>query len=231
LQNELAIKQSKSGALKRVIWLPAETRSEQAPQQKFIEALHRDAEAQFGADLITGDLEEMKTAIHATLKQLEKPDSETDEESTDEEPTDNKDSAKQIYIICDQKDREAIRPVRKFCKKQGFEVVIPAFEGDATAVREANQKLLTSCDAVLLFYGAGDEAWKRTMDNDLKKGMGYRAGKPLLASYTYLANPKTIDKEDLIEMEESNLIDGLEGFSDPILEAFLQAITPKGGAS
>ena len=73
LQNELAVKRSKSGALPRVIWLPEGTHSEQAPQQAFIEALHHDAEAQFGADLITGDLEALKTSIHATLKKLEKP--------------------------------------------------------------------------------------------------------------------------------------------------------------
>ena len=37
---------------------------------------------------------------------------------------------------------------------------------------------------IILFYGAGDEAWKRTIDNELKKMPGYRSGKPLLASYT-----------------------------------------------
>ena len=82
-------------------------------------------------------------------------------------------------------------PSASFVRGLGFEVALPAFEGDATAVREANQQLLTTCDAVILFYGAGDEAWKRTIDNELKKMPGYRGGKPLLASYTYLADPKT----------------------------------------
>ena len=61
LQNELAVARCKSGGLKRLIWLPQGTRSEQAPQQAFIEALHQDAQAQFGADLITGDIEELKS--------------------------------------------------------------------------------------------------------------------------------------------------------------------------
>ena len=64
---------ARSGGLKRLIWLPQGTRSEQAPQQAFIEALHQDAEAQFGADLITGDIEELRAAIHATLKKIEQP--------------------------------------------------------------------------------------------------------------------------------------------------------------
>ena len=95
-------------------------------------------------------------------------------------------------------------------------------------MREAHQQLLTTCDAVILFYGAGDEAWKRTIDNELKKMPGYRGGKPLLASYTYLADPKTTDKEDLIDMEEPNLINGLGGFSEAEMAAFVQAMNPSG---
>jgi hypothetical protein len=57
LQNELAIQCSQAGALKRVIWLPEGTSSQHPDQQRFIEALHSDAQAQFGADLITADFE------------------------------------------------------------------------------------------------------------------------------------------------------------------------------
>jgi hypothetical protein len=178
LQNELAVKRSKNGALPRVIWLPEGTQSEQAPQQAFIDALHHDAEAQFGADLITGDIEALKTQIHATLKKLEKP-----EPKQPAEQAAAADNAKLIYVICDEKDLKATVPVRKFCQDHGFEVAKPAFVGDAKAVREAHQQLLTACDAVLLYYGAGDEAWKRAIDNDLKKMPGYRGGKPLLATF------------------------------------------------
>jgi hypothetical protein len=222
LQNELAVQRSKSGKLPRVIWLREGITSTQAQQQAFIEALHQDAEAQFGADLITGDLEELKTSIHATLKQLEKP-----EQEKPAAPTAARDRAKLIYLICDRKDRKATVPVRKFCRERGFEVQIPAFEGDATALREANQQLLTTCDAVILFYGAGDEAWKRTVGNELKKMSTYRGGKPLLATYTYLADPKTSDKEDLIDLEEPNLINCLEGFSEAAMAAFMQTMTPQ----
>jgi hypothetical protein len=227
LQNELAVQHSKSGALPRVVWLPEGTHAEQAPQQAFIEALHQDAEAQFGADLITGDLEELKSSIHATLKKLEKPAPEQPEAPAN----DIVDRTKLIYLICDEKDRKATLRVRKFCKNQGFEVAIPAFMGDATEVREANQQLLTRCDAVILFYGAGDEAWKRTVDSELIKMPGYRGGNPLLATYTYLAEPKTSDKEDLIDMDEPNLIDALGGFSEAEMAAFLQAVKPRGDAS
>lgn len=223
LQNELAAKRSKTDGLKRVIWMPEGTQSAQAQQQAFIDALHQDAEAQIGADLITADIEGLKTAIHATLTKLEKP-----ETTLSAEQATAANQAKLIYLICNEKDRKATVPLRKFCRGLGFEVAIPAFEGDATAVREAHQQLLTNADVIILFYGAGDEAWKRTLDNELKKMPGYRSGKPLLASYTFLADPKTSDKEDLIDMEEPNLINGLGDFSDTMMTPFVQAMNPSG---
>ena len=228
LQNELAVQRSKSGALQRVIWLPEGTTSEQAQQQAFIKALHDDADVQFGADLITGDVETLKTSIHATLKKLEKP-----EPKQLEAQAASGDGTKLIYLIFSEKDRKATRPVRKFLQDQGFEVAKPVFEGDASVVREANRQSMSHCDAVILFYGAGDEAWKRTQDNELKKMPGYRDGKPLLASYTYLAEPKTADKEDLIDMEDMKkpTIDGLEGFSEAAMAEFMLAMNAAGKTS
>jgi hypothetical protein len=221
LQNELAAKQSKSDGLKRVIWVPEGTHSKQPQQQSFIDALHHDAEAQIGADLITADIEGLKTAIHAILANLEKPAPQLPAQQAAAA-----DQAKLIYLICNEKDRKATVPLRKFCRGLGFEVAIPAFEGDANAVREAHQQLMANADVVILFYGAGDEAWKRTVDNELKKMPGYRSGKPVPPSYTFLADPKTTDKEDLIDMEEPNLIDGLGEFSDTKMAAFVEAMKP-----
>ena len=136
-----------------------------------------------------------------------------------------------IYLICDEKDRKASVPLRKFCRQRGFEVVVPAFEGDASEVRKTNQQQLASCDAVVLFYGAGDEAWKRTIDNELKKMPGYRGGKALPAVSTYLAEPRTDDKQDLIDMEEPGLTDGLDGFAEVAMANFLRDVTEAGTTS
>jgi hypothetical protein len=50
----------------------------------------------------------------------------------------------------------------------------------------------------------------------------------LLANYTYLAAPKTTDKEDLIDMEEPNLINALESFSEAEMGALMEAMKPRG---
>jgi len=219
LQNEVAARRSKTAALRRVIWLPEGTQSQQADQQAFLDTLHKDAEAQFGADLITGDFESLKTTIYATLTRLEE-DTPSNGSSKAEEH-----GARLIYLICTSKDRPATVPIRKYLHEQGFEVELPAFDGDAAAVRAVHEQLLTECEAVLLYYGAGDEAWKRAMDNELRKLSGYRGGKPLLAAVTYLAEPTTDDKDDLLAMAESDLIDGRNGSVESELSAFVRTVT------
>src|SRR5205085_1636237 len=135
----------------------------------------KDAQAQFGADLIAGDIEQLRAAIHATLKKIEQP--EPPQPERDETPASAEAAGRKlIYLICDEKDRKAAIPLRKLCAQLGFYVALPSFEGDAAAIRKTNQQLLAGCDAVMLFYGAGDEAWKRAMDNELRKMAGYRGG-------------------------------------------------------
>ena len=71
-------------------------------------------------------------------------------------------AAKLIYLICDEKDRKATVSLRKYFRERALEVALPTFAGDAAAVREAHQRLMATCDGVMVFYGEGDEAWKRT---------------------------------------------------------------------
>ena len=219
LQNELAVSRCRNAKLARLIWLPKGTRSDRPEQQAFIDTLHQDAQAQFGADMLMGDLEEFKAAIHATLKKIEQPEPVPVRLPAEEGAAESK--TRLLYLICDGKDRKASVPLRKFCREQGFEVALPAFEGDAAQVRKTNQQLLASCDAVMLFYGAGDEAWKRSVDNELTKMAGYRQT-PLHAKAIYLSGPKTTDKEDLIDMEEPGLINGLTDLPEAAVTTFLR---------
>lgn len=209
LQNEIAAEKSEEFGLRRVIWLSEDAHSAQPEQNVFIEKLQRDANLQKGADLVTDDLETFKGVMHSVLEKLEKP--------VAREPVA---ATKLVYLICDQRDRPATISLRKYLKGAGVDVVIPVFEGDAATIRAANRDLMTRCDAVIVFYGAGDEAWKRTVENDLIKMKAYRAGKPLQANFVYLAPPITDDKQELIELGEPNLIKGLDGFQDSEMLSF-----------
>jgi len=218
IQNELAIQRAKSGSLKRLIWLPEGTSSQNADQQAFINNLHQNSEFQFGADLVTSELEPFKAAIQAALVKLEAP------AAPVSAPLEGEQAGRQVYLICDERDRPATVPLRKFLKSNGHEPKMPVFEGCAADVRKIHQDLLSECDAVLVFYGAGDEAWKRTVDNDLKAAIAYRCGRPLLARYTFLSAPLNNDKQDLVDVGEPNLINGLSGFSESIIMPFVSVL-------
>ena len=102
-------------------------------------------------------------------------------------------------------------------------MALPAFEGGAAAVREANEQQVASCDALLLFYGAGDEAWKRTTDSELLKRRGQRAGPPL-PLFTWLAEPAAPDKDELADLADAGLIDARKGFDGGLLLPLVAAL-------
>jgi hypothetical protein len=187
-----------------VIWVPEGTHSDHPGAAAFIDALHHDAEAQFGADLITGDLETLKGAIHAALKSIKRV-----TQARLSEPSAG--GRKRIHVLCDARDRKDTIALLKLLKETA-DVTLPIFAGDAAALREANQVLLMECDVVILFYGAGDEAWKFHQQNELKRIRALRPETPLPAETIYLASPITDDKDLLVGLHEPNLVNALNGF-------------------
>ena len=235
MQNRLAAERSRACALPRLIWLPEGTRSENATQQAFIDALHTDADAQFGADLLSGGIETFRTAIYTTLERLGAAAAAaaaavTAAATTTATPIPEPGvappavTAASVYLICVEPDRKASLPLRRFLRDHGIDVELPAFEGSAAAVREANAALLANCAAVIVFYGAGDEAWKRSVDSDLKKLKGASARSLPAPAFTYLAEPRSGDKEDLFDMQEPGLIDARSGLPEAALLALLGAL-------
>jgi TIR domain-containing protein len=215
LQNEIAARKSEERGLCRLIWLPALS-SGQPEQQSFINALRSKKELQRGGDLIEDSLEGFKNVLRTTLEKLEAP---TPKKAEAVGP-----GGHTIYLLCVAADRPATIPLRRFLRQQGLDVQLPVFEGDAATVRQTHQELLARCDAVLIFYGAGDEAWKRTTETDLQKIKSSRRGKPLLNIFTYMAAPMTSHKQDCIDMGEENLIMGLETFSDAAMQPLVEAM-------
>ena len=249
LQNDLAAARCHAGGLTRLIWLPEGTASAQPQQQAFIRRLLEDDEAQFGADVLTGDLEALKAALHATLKKLSAAAEAAEaakaakaeqaaraaiaaNTANNTSPAPTRAAPALVYLVCDQRDRKASVPLRRWLKDQGVEVALPAFEGGAAEVREANDRTLAGCDMVLLFYGAGDEAWQRTTDNELTKRRAMRAADPPL-SLTWLDAPTSADKDDLADMADpggADLIDARAGFDPALAAPLLRALIARATA-
>jgi hypothetical protein len=113
-------------------------------------------------------------------------------------------------------------------REKGIAVSLPAFDGDAAAVREANSHLVSTCSAVVVFYGVGGEAWKRSTDNELKKQLGGLFGRRAPPVWTYLDQPSSGDKDDLVDMEEPRLIDCRAGLDEERLRPLLKVLAAVG---
>jgi len=216
-QNELAAEKSREGGLSRIVWLPTITSVSDERQQQFVRQLNEDETAQYGADLIEGSAEQLKTAIFERIKKLENP------ATTRPAPTETTDETKSVLLICDARDRSATLPLRKFLLSQQLEVNIPLFDGDPEEIRQDLKENLQYCDALLLFYGEGDEAWKRSMLSEIRK-VGKERVQPFASKYIYLAGEATDDKEEMIELETPYLIDGLNGFEPELMQEFISTL-------
>ncbi len=210
LQNEAAVRVSRERGLRRIISLPAGTSGANPPQQSFIDALHTDAAMQYHAGLITGGIEDLKSAIHAALKDLEKPTAAPKPEE------------KLVYVMCDPRDQQDTVPLVKALKRRGAHVELTVFTGEAAQVRAANEQLMTNADAIVLFYGAGDDAWSFYQQSEIIKARGQRRDNPPL-TYIYVAAPTT-PKKELIADTETNVIDGRSGLSEPALKPLIDAL-------
>lgn len=216
IQNELAVNRARVAPLPRVVSLPDGTVAKSPHYQKFLEAMPRDADLQFQAELITADLEAVKAVVQATLRRIEAP-----PPAPDAGPA----SALTVYVIFDERDRKATLPLRNSLRDRGLTVLTPVFEGAAKEVREVNEERLSRCDGVLVFYGSGTDAWKASVDSDLRKAGALRSGRPLTTVFTWLAEPATGAKTDAIDSNEPNLINGLDGFSEDSVEPFVTSLT------
>ncbi len=224
LENEAAANRCRQGGLRRLIWLPKDVSGERPEQQAFIAALQSDGALQFGADLLTGDVESLKGAIHQTLHQIENP----SPVASPSMPVATNDTIATapvvpvVHLVMSDADRTAAVPLLKLLRAQGVKATLPVFTGDAATLREANAQLLTESHAVILFYGAGDEAWKFHQERDLcKQAPGAAHAR---TPWVWLAPPSTPDKVLLQALGDTRLLDGLGGDQAAGQETALQPL-------
>jgi TIR domain len=221
LENELAAQRCRQSALRRIIWLPEGVAGERAEQQTFIDALQRDAALQFGADLVRGDVETLKGAMHMALRRIEMPAA-----PNGTVPAAAHADRRVVHLMMNESDRAAAVPLLKLLRAQGLQPTIPVFVGDAAALREANAQLIAEADAVVLFYGAGDEIWKFHQQSDLRKQAAAAGNGEHRRLWICLMPPSTPDKQLLQQLADPDVIDMLDGVTDAALQPLLAALAP-----
>jgi hypothetical protein len=110
---------------------------------------------------------------------------------------------------------------------QGFEVILPVFDGDEAQVRKDHEENLSICDAVLLYYGAGNELWMRRKLREVQRSAAYGRAKPMAAKAIFTAPPITPQKQR-VRTREAIVLQQAESFAPEVLEPFLKLLKGEG---
>jgi hypothetical protein len=223
LQVELAARHSTANPeFGQFIWLPSDIAAGESRQQAFIDRLRNDIDLQDGDDLLETPFSEFQTELNSRLDAIEQG-QRTASGAGAQPATAADDGLTRIYLLYEQRDREAIKPIRKHLFELGYEIEKPVFDGDEADIAHAHSERLKCSDAVLLYWDAGSEAWLDSKRRDLKKARGDRAGRGFASTAVYIGDPQTDAKEDFETRELLTITAGGE-FSPASLSDFLRPI-------
>lgn len=225
LQQELARAASTQNGLQRMIWLPSEQdRSGDTRMQSLVEQILSSDEEQAGSELITASIQDFKRIVHDNFK---KP-AQADPDPVDAQPAIDSeelidDTPPLIYLICTEEDLDNITAVEDYLYEKGFEVTIPAFEGEEEMIRQDNLENLRNCDAALIYFGSGSDLWMRSKIRDLIKVVGYGRKRPLTNKTVYVDQPVTRSKERF-RSQGVTVINGIDGFKHELFNELIDRL-------
>lgn len=219
IQNEVAASYSVAKNIPRFIWVPEGCEPVDDRQLNFIDRLNAGREGIAGADLVQGSLEDFKSVVIDKLNSMKKEEKKEEPAAVDGDD----DGAKIIYLICDISDIDEIRPLEDFLFDNGYEVVIPIFEGDESGIREDHIENLKTCSAAIIFFSNANELWLRSKTRDFMKINGYGRAKPLAFKAIYIAPPDSMSKQRFRTLD-AEVINALDGLPEEKLKSLLSKI-------
>jgi hypothetical protein len=185
IQEELAAERATvDPAFSRLIWMPPGISPAEEIQQKFIQSLQNNIGA--GAELLQRTLEEFKTRILEKLSRIQptKLMSQSGDDLT----------RVYVYLIYDSRDMAAVAPIEEYLFDRGYEIISSLGEGEGAQSAKYHRENLLNCDAVLIYYGNGNQLWLRSRLWDLQKVKGWGRTTPMSATAVYLGLPNNQEK-------------------------------------
>jgi hypothetical protein len=212
IQSEAA--ESRGEALRRIVWMPAGVEPRDERQRQLVNHFRLGLNGHRNIEVLQTSLEEFKKHIEQRVS------------DNGHKPTlvdANGGGPASVYLICDREDLSEVTPLEEYLFGRGFNVFLPAMEGDESSVREDHKANLIECDAALVYYGRGGDVWLRMKQRELQKVAGYGRARPMLAKAIYIAGPPTPAKEHVRD-HEALVIKCFEGFSPEALAPFVERV-------
>lgn len=229
LQNEYAVRRAVAGDFPRLLWMRPQLTSDDLRQQIFIDHVRSDGRILDKADLLETSFEELRTVLRRRLGMMRKP---APPPSAPAAPlaapappsgTVPGDGVTRLYLVCDQRDREAVGPWSTFLFDQGLEVIPSVFEGDEGELREYHAESLRTCDGVFIYHGAGNELWLRRKLREVEKIAGYGRTRPMRAVGICVAPPMSPAKAQF-RTREAMILSQPDGFAPDPLRPFVDRL-------
>jgi hypothetical protein len=223
IQEQLAAKHgSTSAGFLRLLWIPPGLSTDALPikderQKSFVSELHN--RLTVGAELLQTSVEDLKTRIVEKLNPATKTVGRGSERS----------KLKQVYLICENRDRSFVKPIKEYLFKQNLEVITWLDQGETDTLMDYHRRNLRECDAALVYFGSGDEPWVRKNLEDLEKAYGYGRDEDWLANAVYVGAPPSEQKEDFLTHLVPFVIRNFSSFDPNDLRDFVSAVQAADG--
>jgi hypothetical protein len=226
IQNELAIERGREGAFARLLWISEGMEVADARQRAVLDRIRTDPRIDDRSDVLETYLEDFRTTLQERLERARIPPpnaASRDPVRTDAATVFRPASA--VYLIYDQRDAAAASAWADRLFEQHVEVLHPLFDGDETDIREYHDENLRTCDGVIIFYGAANEAWVRRKMRELQKAAGYGRTLPPPALAVCLIAPKSPEK-DRFRTHEGTVLQGWNAGDATALAPFVARLRP-----
>jgi TIR domain len=218
IQEELAAQHSAdNSSFSRLLWIPQGLMTPALEvtdqrQKDFVVELQNRVVA--GTELLQTSVEDLKTHV---LEKLNPP-------AKSQAPSARRAKFKQVYLICEDRDRSLVKPIRDYLFDQKIEVITWLDGEEGRTLMDYHRKNLRECDAALVYFGNGDEPWVRKNLEDLEKAYGYGRENDWTASAVYVGAPANDRKDDFRTLLVPLVIRNYTTFDPNDLRDFVNAV-------
>jgi Domain of unknown function (DUF4062) len=217
-------KQSRdSKEFSRLIWLSANQKVTSEMHKAFIEQLRKDS---VGAEVLQISLEDLKAVIRNKLAMRVGEYVSGDLSFRTDAVNGSKGLAK-IYLICDQSDVAASKPLIDYLRQKGFDVLTSGFEGDLMTLKHIHQENLVNCDASIIYCANANPEWLNVKMHDLMKAPGLGRTKPMIAKAIFTESEETLERV-AFKINDAIIMSAATGFSAEKIEPFITKIENAG---
>lgn len=178
IQNDLASKKSQRGELQRVVLFSPIIDDEDERQVSFIDNLRLEVAKPKENDYIFETaIKDMESIVFEKLEIIEA--QIQNKRKSEKLPVKGEIEKNQfkIYLMCtwmEYNDDNNLKSMIDFFRSKDFDVRLPVFESEESERMSRHWENLKSCDAAVIYYGAGSsKEWLHTCASDIKKVLGY----------------------------------------------------------